>query len=188
MTNNSFGKRLLGSWGTKTIVAVAIGAALFGVLMNYGGIPVFTNTSLTTAMIVPVVVGAMCGALPAAVAAGVGNVIADLIGGWGLWFDWSIGNFCAALFVGFGAYLLMSGFSAKNAILYVVLCVLGNGLAFGVVTPILTAIFYGSELNVTFIQAIYGSLSNILVEVVVGLPVLYLLSKRTVARTNLEEE
>ena len=130
----------------------------------------------------------MYGALPAAVAAGVGNVIADLIGGWGLWFDWSIGNLCAACFVGLGAYMLMNRFSTKNVVIYIVLCVLGNGLAFGVVTPILTAIFYGSELNVTFIQAIYGSLSNILVEVVVGLPVLYLLSKRTAARTNLEEE
>ena len=188
MSSKNVGKKLVGVWNTKTIVAVAIGAALFGVLMNYGGIPVFTNTSLTTAMVVPVVVGAMYGALPAAVAAGVGNVIADLIGGWGLWFDWSIGNFVAALFVGFGAYVLMSKFSTKNVILYVVLCVLGNGLAFGVVTPILTAIFYGSELNVTFLQAIYGSLSNILVEVVVGLPVLYLLSKRTAAHSNLEEE
>jgi energy-coupling factor transport system substrate-specific component len=84
--------------------------------------------------------------------------------------------------------MLMNRFSTKNVVIYIVLCVLGNGLAFGVVTPILTAIFYGSELNVTFIQAIYGSLSNILVEVVVGLPVLYLLSKRTAARTNLEEE
>ena len=188
MSNKNVGKSLVGVWNTKTNVAVAIGAALFGVLMNYGGIPVFTNTSLTTAMIVPVVVGAMYGALPAAVAAGVGNVIADLIGGWGLWFDWSIGNLCAACFVGLGAYMLMNRFSTKNVVIYIVLCVLGNGLAFGVVTPILTAIFYGSELNVTFIQAIYGSLSNILVEVVVGLPVLYLLSKRTAARTNLEEE
>ena len=43
------GAMLLGEWNTKTIVAVAIGAALFGVLMCYGGIPIFTNTSLTTA-------------------------------------------------------------------------------------------------------------------------------------------
>ena len=48
------GAMLVGEWNTKTIVAVAIGAALFGVLMCYGGIPIFTNTSLTTAMIIPV--------------------------------------------------------------------------------------------------------------------------------------
>lgn len=78
------GAMLVGEWNTKTIVAVAIGAALFGVLMCYGGIPIFTNTSLTTAMIIPVIVGALFGPLPAMVCCGVGNVIADLIGGWGL--------------------------------------------------------------------------------------------------------
>ena len=61
---------LLGVWNTKTIVGVAIGAALFGVLMVFGGIKVFTNTSLTTAMVVVVVVAGMFGPLPAAVAAG----------------------------------------------------------------------------------------------------------------------
>ena len=88
------GAMLLGEWNTKTIVAVAIGAALFGVLMCYGGIPIFTNTSLTTAMIIPVIVGALFGPLPAMVCCGVGNVIADLIGGWGLWFDWSVALAC----------------------------------------------------------------------------------------------
>ena len=102
-------KRFVGVWNTRTIVTVAIGAALFGVLMNYGGIPIFTNTSLTTAMIVPVVVGATCGPLPAAIAAGVGNFIADLIGGWGIYPAWAIANGVAALFIGalplYGAYI-----------------------------------------------------------------------------------
>lgn len=71
---------ILGKWDTRTIVGVAIGAALFGVLMNFGGIRVFTNTSLTTAMLVDVIVGGLFGAVPAAVAAFFGNVISDLIG------------------------------------------------------------------------------------------------------------
>ena len=94
------GAMLVGEWNTKTIVAVAIGAALYGVLMCYGGIPIFTNTSLTTAMIIPVIVGALFGPLPAMVCCGVGNVIADLIGGSGMWFDWSVGNAVMAFCVG----------------------------------------------------------------------------------------
>ena len=43
----SLGSILLGKWNTKTIVGIAIGAALFGVLMNFGSIRVTTNTSLT---------------------------------------------------------------------------------------------------------------------------------------------
>ena len=72
----SFWKTLVGTWNTKTVVGVAIGAALFGVLMNFGSIKVFTNTNLTTAMLVSVIVGGLFGPLPAFVAAGVGNVIA----------------------------------------------------------------------------------------------------------------
>ena len=60
-------KKFLGDWSTKTIVAIAIGAALYGVLMVWGSIPVFTNTYLTSAMIVPVVVGALFGPVPAMV-------------------------------------------------------------------------------------------------------------------------
>ena len=41
-------KQFLGVWNTKTIVGVAIGAALFGVLMVFGGIKIFSNTSLTS--------------------------------------------------------------------------------------------------------------------------------------------
>ena len=93
-------KQFLGVWNTKTIVGVAIGAALFGVLMVFGGIKIFSNTSLTSAMVVVVVVAALFGPVPAALTAGIGNVIADLIGGWGFWFDWSFGNLVLGLFVG----------------------------------------------------------------------------------------
>lgn len=186
------GKLLLGEWSTKTIVAVAIGAALFGVLMCYGGIQVFTNTSLTTAMIIPVIIGALYGPLPAFVAAGVGNVIADLIGGWGMWFDWSVGNavmaFCVGLLPVYGAKIKEGVFTVKHAIIYAVCCILGNMVAFGVVTPILTTIFYGSDLDVTFLQAFAASLSNIIVLIVIGIPVILLLAKRFAAKTNLKED
>ena len=67
-------------------------------------------------------------------------------------------------------------------------CVVGNGVAFGIVTPILTTLFYGGDLNVTFLQALAASLGNIAVEVIIGIPILFLLAKRYKSRTNLEEE
>lgn len=186
------GKMIVGEWNTKTIVAVAIGAALYGVLMCYGGIQVFTNTSLTTAMIVPVIVGALFGPVPAMIAAGVGNVIADLIGGWGMWFDWSIGNavmaFCVGLLPIYGAKIKEGIFTVKHAIIYAVCCIVGNMVAFGVITPIFSTIIYGSDLNVTFLQAAAANISNILVLLVVGIPILIVLADRYKARTNLKED
>jgi energy-coupling factor transport system substrate-specific component len=58
MKKKSVWELFVGDWNTKTIVGIALGAALFGVLMNYGSIKVTTNTNFSTAFIVPVIVGA----------------------------------------------------------------------------------------------------------------------------------
>ena len=186
------GKMLLGTWDTKTVVGVAIGAALFAVLMNYGGIRVFTNTSLTTAMIVVPIVAGLFGPLPAALVAGLGNVLADLIGGWGFWFDWSIGNFVMGFFIGllplYGAKIEDGIFQVKHMIGYVICVLLGNVVGFGLVTPVLTVLFYSSELTITWAQAFTANLSNIIVQVVVGIPVLFLMAKRNAKKSNLSTE
>lgn len=187
----TLGQKLLGTWNTKTIVGVAIGAALFGVLMNFGGIKVTTNTSLTSAYVIPAIVGALFGPLPAALAAGLGNVVADLIGGWGFWFDWSVGNFVCGYFVG-----LISAFSnvedgkftVKDAIIYVVLCLVGCAVGFGLVTPVLTYAWYSSELTITWVQATAAFVSDATVLIIVGLPLLYALAKRNKRGTNLSKE
>lgn len=188
----SIAKLILGTWDTKTIVGVAIGAALFGVLMVYGGIRVFTNTSLTSAMIVVAVVAALFGPLPAALAAGIGNVLADLIGGWGFWFDWSIGNFVLGFFVGliplYGARIEDGIFKVKHAVFYVISVLVGNIIGFGLVTPLLTVLFYSSELTITWAQAFSAIVSNGIVLIVIGIPLLFILAKRNAKKTNLSVE
>jgi energy-coupling factor transport system substrate-specific component len=182
----------LGVWNTKTIVTVAIGAALYGVLMVYGGIPIFSNTNLTAAMIIPVVVGGLFGPIPALVCCGVGNVIADLIGGWGMWFDWSIGNAVMAFFVGllpvYGARITEGVFKVKHAIIYAISCVVGNVIAFGVVTPVFSYLFYASDLNIAFLQALFATLGNMLVLIVIGIPILMILARRYASRKDLKTE
>ena len=192
MQEKTLGKKLLGDWSTKTIVAVAIGAALFAVMMVYVSIPVFTNTNLTPAFLVPVVVGGLFGPLPALVTCLVGNCLADLIGGWGFWFDWSVGNGVMAFFVGllqvYGADIKGGIFKTKHMVIYAICCILGCMIAYGVVTPLLTSLLYSADLEITFIQSFAASISNIIVLVVIGIPVLILLAKRYASRTNLTEE
>ncbi len=192
MKKETFGQILLGKWDTKTIVGVAVGVALFGVLMVYGSLTVFTNTKLSLAMIVPVLVGGLFGPLPAALAAGLGNVLADLIGGWGFWFDWSIGNATLGLIVGclklYGADIENGVFTPKQMVIYVICCVVGNALAFGVITPIMTVLFYGGELSITFIQSLTGGISNTAVLVIIGIPLLKAMAARNARGTNLSKE
>jgi energy-coupling factor transport system substrate-specific component len=192
MADNSKGKLFLGEWNTRTLVGVAVGAALYGVLMVYGSIPVFTNTQLTSAMIIPVVVGGLFGSVPAFVALFVGNVLADTIGGWGYWFDWSIGNGLLGLFIGalplYGARIRDGVFTVRHAIIYAVTAVVGNAVAFGLATPLLTTIIYASDLEITFLQTFAAGISNTIVLVVIGIPVLVLLSRRFKKRSNLSVE
>ena len=188
----SLGSILLGKWNTKTIVGIAIGAALFGVLMNFGSIRVTTNTSLTTSYIVLPIVGALFGPLPAFLTGLIGNTIADLIGGWGLWFDWSFGNAVAGFFMGllplYGAKIEDGVFTVKHAIIYAVVTVVGVGIGFGLVTPVLTYLFYSFELTVTWIQAWAAIVSDASVAIIVGVPVLFALAKRNARGTNLSKE
>ena len=190
--DKNIGKLILGEWNTRTIVAVAVGAALFGVLMVFGGIQLFTNTSLTTAMFVPVIVGGMFGPVPAMATLLIGNILADIIGGWGMWFDWSIGNavlgFCVGLLPVYGARIMDGVFTTVQKIIYAICCVLGNILAFGVITPVFTVLFYGGELKLTFIQAGVASAANIFILVVIGIPILMLIANRAKARTDLKKE
>ena len=190
MKKESVLKTILGVWNTKTVVVIAIGAALFGVLMNFGGITIFTNTKLTTAMIIPVIVGAMYGPVPAFVACLVGNTIADLIGGWGYWFDWSIGNGVLGFIVGllplYGAKINDGIFKVQHMVIYAIFCVIGNALAFGIVTPLLTTAFYGGELEVTFAQAITGGIGNTAILIIIGIPILIALAKRNARSNNLK--
>jgi len=192
MEKQSFAKTFIGKWNTVTLVSVAIGAALFGVLMVYASIPVFTNTQLTLAMVVPVVVGGLFGPLPAFATLLLGNVVADLIGGWGFWFDWSIGNGVLGLFVGalplYGAKINEGIFKVKHAIIYAILAIVGNAVAFGIVTPVFTTLFYSADLEITFLQSFASGISNTAVLIIVGIPVLTLLANRNKKRGNLKEE
>ena len=192
MTVSKKKKNMLGVFNTKSIVTMAVGAALYGVLMVYGGIPIFSNTNLSLAMIVPIFVGGLYGPIPALISCGVGNVLADLIGGWGMWFDWSIGNAIMGFFVGmlplYGADITSGIFKVKHAVIYAVSCIVGNIVAFGLITPVLSLVLYGSDMNVTMFQVLFAGVGNTVVLVVVGIPVMFLLAKRYASRSNLKTE
>ena len=192
MKERSFGQMFLGKWSTITLVAVAVGAALFGVLMVFGSIPIFTNTYLTSAMIIPVIVGGLFGPVPAFATMLIGNFVADLIGGWGFWFDWSVGNGVLGLFIGalplYGARIDEGIFKVQHAIIYAACCIIGNAFAFGIVTPVMTSLFYAADLEITFIQAFAGGIANTAVLVIIGIPLLFLLANRYGKRSNLKEE
>lgn len=182
MGNKQYIQKFIGTWNIKTILGVLIGAVMFGILMNYCSILVYSKIYFTTSMIVPVIVGAYFGPLPAAVATGLGNVFADLIRHSDLYFNWSIGNAVLGLFIGtlplYGANIKKGIFEIRHIILYSLTCIVGCGFSFVFIVPIFTAILYDGQLQITLIETAVGSIMNIIVLLVLGIPILKILANK----------
>ena len=88
----------------------------------------------------------------------------------------------------YGAYIEDGIFEVKHMITYAITVVLGCALAFGLVTPFFTYLWYGGELSITLIQGVVGSVSNIVALLILGIPVLKVLAARNARGQNLSAE
>ena len=88
-------KKSLFQFGTREVVYSAIGAALYAVLSvatNFLQIPAAANVSIRPAVAIPMFFGVAFGPWVGLLSGLVGNVISDLISGYGFWPWWDIGN------------------------------------------------------------------------------------------------
>ena len=101
------------SWefGTKQVVYAAIGAALYGVLSwasNFIALPAAGNISLRPAVAIPMFFGVAFGPVVGFLAGGVGNILGDVLSGWGFWWHWDVGNGLMGLIPGLMAASVVS--------------------------------------------------------------------------------
>ncbi|WP_252903985.1 ECF-type riboflavin transporter substrate-binding protein [Secundilactobacillus oryzae] len=188
----SLSRILLGTWDTKTIVAIAIGAALFGVLIDYAGIPIYTNTKLSVAHLVVIVVGALFGPLSAGLVGLFGNFFGDLIAGSGFWPDWWIGNFIVSYIIGllplYGARITEDIFTKKQSVIFGITSLLGIAVSFGFISPFLNTLFFGGEEAINFAQGYTAVIADGLVVIIVGIPLLFALAKRYTRQSHIIRE
>src|SRR5690349_23343083 len=81
--------------GTREVVFMAIGAALYGVLgwvTSFLRIPGPFNSQIRPAVVIPMFFGAIFGPWVGFFTGFVGNVIIDLLSGYGFSWNWSLGN------------------------------------------------------------------------------------------------
>ena len=182
MESNKYIQKFIGDWNIKTILGILIGAVVFGILMNYCAILVYSKIYFTASMIVPVVVGAYFGPLPAAIATGLGNIFADVVRQSDIYYNWAIGNAVLGLFVGalplYGVNIRKGIFEVKHIVLYSLLCVVGCGFAFVGIVPIFTVIFFDGQLQITLTETLIGSIMDIVVLLVLGIPILKFLANK----------
>jgi len=101
-------KNNIWKFGTREIVYSAIGAALYGVLnwiFNSLTLPGSTLVSLRPPVVIPMFMGIVFGPWVGFFTGAVGNVIGDLLSGYGFFWAWDVGNGLIGLIPGLLPYV-----------------------------------------------------------------------------------
>lgn len=172
---------------TKHVVAIGIGAALYGVLSAVS-LPIGPNTSLRIAVALLTIFGALFGPLVGFI----GHALNDTMMYGGIWWSWVMLSAMIGFSMGF--IKLDKTFDPENGILnkkhivkLYMYAIIGMVLA-GIAAYIGDVFFYGEPSNKVWIQILIATTSNFVVTAGLGIPALIMLAKRKSKHKNLTAE
>lgn len=93
--------------GVRQVVFMALGAALYGglsYLTNILQLPATSNVSFRPGIVIPLFFGAVFGPWVGLFTGGVGNFLGDYISGYGVFWNWDVGNGIVGLIAGLTLY------------------------------------------------------------------------------------
>jgi energy-coupling factor transport system substrate-specific component len=103
--------------GVRQVVYMALGAALYGglsYLTNFLQLPSVGNVSIRPAIVIPLFFGVVFGPIVGLVTGGLGNFIGDLISGYGVYWNWDVGNGVIGFIAGLAGLGLFNIFGRFN--------------------------------------------------------------------------
>ena len=179
-------KKSIWKFGTREVVFAAIGAALYAVLgyaTNILQLPGAGNVAIRPAVVIPMFFGIAFGPIVGFITGSVGNILADLLSGWGFWFWWDLGNGLMGLIPGLFYGMITDYAALKSLILGELSVILGSGVGMGVAS-ISEMWVSGADMNtVIFANFLPAFLSNI-VNGLILLPILMVAYAAIVRRTG----
>lgn len=117
-------------FNVKTLVATAIGAALFFVLGRFVAIPSgIPNTTISIQYGVLAFIAAVFGPIAGLLAGFIGHFLIDFSYGWGVWYSWVIASAFFGGVMGLISYILKldeGAFTVKKAIVFNVVQIVAN--------------------------------------------------------------
>jgi energy-coupling factor transport system substrate-specific component len=180
------------NFSAKTVVVIAIGAALYGIGgLPMFGIPVFANTTLKPAMAVLALFSVLFGPIVGFLVGFIGHWVTDLFAGWGVWLTWVLGSGIVGMVIGFFPMLtkqrIADGhFDNKDFILFVLLALVGNVFGYGC-SALLDTVLYAEPFTKVFTQLTIIAAGNTVLIAVVGYFILKSVAKRNKQSRNLTE-
>ena len=179
-------------FNTRTLVATALGAALFTVLFMFVKIPTgIPETQIQTAYGVGGFFAALFGPIAGFLIAFIGHMLSDAIQYGTPWFSWVIASGVSCLIIGlsFTKFKIEEGeFGIKDVIRYNIFQIIGNAVSWIVIAPVLDIVMYQEPVNLVFIQGVVAAVSNAVSAGVIGTLLLFLYSKTRAKKGSLSEE
>ena len=154
-------------FGIKEVVAIGIGTALFVVLTNVQ-VPfmIIPNTALQSRVAVLTFFSAVFGPIVGGAIGIIGHALGDALFYGSVWWSWVFPDGLFGIIVGLFAakYAIKEGgFTGKNIVLFNVIQVIANALAWIVLAPVLDILIYAEPANKVFTQGVLAFVGNIVV-------------------------
>lgn len=179
-------------FGVKEVVAIGIGSALFVALTQVqiplGFIP---NTSLQVRAALLAFMSAVFGPIAGCAIGLIGHALGDAVFYGSIWWSWVFPDAVFGLAVGLFAdkYLIKQGDFGKNQIiLFNVVQVIANAVAWIIIAPVLDIVIYAEPANKVFIQGVFAFLGNIIIIGILGTLVAVAYAKIGAKSSSLQEE
>ena len=179
-------------FGIKEVVATGIGTALFVALTQVqipmGFIP---NTSLQPRAALLAFLAAVFGPVVGGIVGLLGHALGDALFYGSVWWSWVFPDAVFGLLIGLFAakYAIKDGgFDKKAIILFNVVQVIANALAWILIAPVLDILIYAEPVKKVFAQGAFAAVSNIITAVVVGGLLILAYTKTIAKKGSLDKE
>lgn len=159
-------------FGIKEVVAIGIGTALFVALTEVqiplGFIP---NTALQPRMALMAFLAAVFGPIVGGIVGLLGHALGDALFYGSVWWSWVFPEAVVGIVVGlFAAKFAIKdgGFATKEIVLFNVVQIIANAVAWIVVAPLLDIVIYAEPASKVFAQGAWAFLGNIIIIGILG--------------------
>ncbi|SJZ42126.1 energy-coupling factor transport system substrate-specific component [Pilibacter termitis] len=148
----------------KTVVATAIGVALFVVVGRFGSIPTgIPNTEFSLAYPILGLIGVLFGPIAGGLTGLIGHALKDAVFYGSVWWSWVISSAILGILFGLIGKKLkveQGKFSLKDIVLFNIFQVISNLIVWAVVAPVGDVLIYSEPANKVYTQGLVASLVN----------------------------
>ncbi|MCR5716705.1 MAG: ECF-type riboflavin transporter substrate-binding protein [Lachnospiraceae bacterium] len=159
-------------FGIKEVVAAGIGTALF-VALTQVQIPVgfIPNTALQPRAALLAFLAAIFGPVVGGIVGLLGHALGDALFYGSVWWSWVFPDALFGILVGLFATkfaIKEGGFDAKKVVLFNVVQIVANALAWILLAPVLDILIYAEPSNKVFTQGVTAFIANIIIVAILG--------------------